>query len=187
MVKHVQLTVNNLGERLLRRVNRQVSARRHLVLGVQPSQRLDLAVARLRVHTLSVPLLAGRHWCCDVHQEEVARTAAVRDRAPRRCAPSRGRRNRRGDHCRTRTRELGGNPGDAREVIRDALGMDERDGAATLLVEYNLKRARNSVLARFGKAGEHDHEALLRTRWVRLTEGPHNASADVEEELDRDY
>ena len=69
-------------------------------------------------------------------------------------------------------RALSGGRGEGRVELRaDGVAEQERDAAAALLVESDLERLCDRLLAGTVEASEEDDEALLRTGRVALAEG----------------
>lgn len=187
-------TVYNLRYALLCHVDGEIRLLRGLILVVHTREVLKVALPRPCVHTLAVRRLAVLERGRNVHEEEVARTAILVNDVASHLAPALVRGHRGGDHRRTRARKLGADPRDAlqvrvpvldgpaelgRELLPHGLAKQERDGAAALLVQHDLQRARNRVLARVVETRQKEHEALLIPRWMGLAEGLDHGTVDT--------
>ena len=113
-----RLTVHDLRDILLRRVDGQIGPDRRLELVVDAREPPNLARPRLGVHAPPVRPLAVRERRRDVDREEVpARPARVQHRVARDVAPFLVRRDGRGDDRGACARELGRNERDALDVF----------------------------------------------------------------------
>jgi hypothetical protein len=176
--------VHSSPDSLLAKINNKVSllALGSLVRVINTSEALDLALASGGVDAALVGLLAVLERGGDVDEEEVAEL--LDDLAGGVTAGLEGR-DGSGDDGGAGLGELGGDEADAVDVLlavlageaqlggelgADGLAEEERDAAATLLVEGNVQGAGDGVLAGVGVAGEEDGETLLVAGRVRLAE-----------------
>jgi len=153
-----------------------------LVGVVDAGEALDLALAGGGVDAALVRLLANLERGGDVDEEEGAKL--LDDLAGGLAAGLEGR-DRGGDDGGTGPGQLRGHEADAVDVLlavlageaklggqlgADGVAKKEGDAAAALLVEGDVQRARNGVLAGVGVAGEEDGETLLVAGRVGLAE-----------------
>ena len=165
-----------------RDVDRQVGLGGLLVGVVHTGEALDLPVACLGVDAALVRLLGVLER--GSHVDEVEAAVLLDELAGVFAGVLEGR-NGRGDDGGAGLGELRGNEGDAadvavaifagvaefgRELGADVLAQEQGDGASTLLVESDVQRARDRILARVCETGEENGETLLVARGVRFAE-----------------
>jgi hypothetical protein len=176
--------VNSSPDSLLAKVNNKLSllALRSLVGVVNTGEALDLALAGGGVDAALVGLLAVLEGSGDVDEEEVAE---LLDDLARGVAAGLERCDGSGDHGGAGLGQLGGDEADAVDVLlavfageaqlggelgADGVAEEERDAAASLLVEGDVEGAGDGVLAGVGVAGQEDGETLLVAGRVGLAE-----------------
>jgi hypothetical protein len=149
---------------------------------VNTGEALDLALAGGGVDAALVGLLAVLEGSGDVDEEEVAE---LLDDLARGVAAGLEGCDRSGDHGSAGLGQLGGDEADAVDVLlavfageaqlggelgADGVAEEERDAAASLLVEGDVEGAGDGVLAGVGVAGQEDGETLLVAGRVGLAE-----------------
>lgn len=140
-------------------------AHRRLILVIHARKALDLALPRARIHALAIRLLAVLERRRNVHEEE---RPELLDGLSCGLPTSFDGRNWRRNHRSACFRELPGDEGDARDILRsitpckpklggqlaaDGLAEEEGDGAPALLIQRHVEGARDGVFAAVVVAG----------------------------------
>ena len=159
---------------------------RVLIRIIDTGETLDFARARTSVDPALVRLLAVLQRRGDVNEIE---TPVLLDQLTRSLARILERRDRGGNDSGAGACHLRRHPPDTLDVLvavlaREAelggelgahgLAEEQGDGAAALLVEGDVERARDGVFARVGVAREEDGEALLVPRRVGFAQDAHD-------------
>jgi hypothetical protein len=167
--------VDSSPDSLLAKIDNKLGllALRSLVRVVNTGEALDFALAGGGVDAALVGLLAVLEGSGDVDEEEVAE---LLDDLARGVAAGLERCDGSGDHGGAGLGQLGGDEADAVDVLlavfageaqlggelgADGVAEEERDAAASLLVEGDVEGAGDGVLAGVGVAGQEDGETLL--------------------------